>query len=219
MATWQSGPTSTRSFTSVTTTTSTGAIRTTSSRCVALEPAHETVTLDDYRTRLAQYRRDPDLQELHRQTPFIVVWDDHETANNSWMGGAENHTPPDPGCEQPCDPEGEGDWSDRVAAARRAFFEWIPIRDNPGQKLYRTLPYGDLADIIMIDTRIEGREEQLGELGFPPDDPNLPDQILGPEQEAWLSRATREEPRQMEGDRKPGSHEPVEARPGHLRQR
>ena len=152
----------------------------------APEPAHETVTLDDYRTRLSQCRRDPDLQELHRQTPFIVVWDDHETANNSWMGGAENHTPPDPGCEQPCDPEGEGDWSDRVAAARRAFFEWIPIRDNPGQKLYRTLPYGDLADIIMIDTRIEGREEQLGALGFPPDDPNLPDQILGPEQEAWL---------------------------------
>ena len=150
------------------------------------EPPRETVTLDDYRTRLAQYRRDPDLQELHRQTPFIVVWDDHETANNSWMGGAENHTPPDPGCEQPCDPEGEGDWSDRVAAARQAFFEWIPIRDNPAQKLYRTLPYGDLADIIMIDTRIEGRDEQLGALGFPPDDPNLPDQILGPKQEVWL---------------------------------
>ena len=151
-----------------------------------VEPPHETITLDDYRKRLSQCRRDPDLQELHRQTPFIVVWDDHETANNSWMGGAENHTPPDPDCEQPCDPEGEGDWSDRVAAARQAFFEWIPIRDNPGQKLYRTLPYGDLADIIMIDTRIEGREEQLGELGFAPDEPNLPEHILGPEQQAWL---------------------------------
>jgi len=150
------------------------------------EPSHETVTLDDYRTRLSQYRRDPDLQELHRQTPFIVVWDDHETANNAWMGGAENHSPPDPGCEQPCDPEGEGEWSDRVAAARQAFFEWIPIRDNPGQKLYRTLKYGDLADIIMLDTRIEGREQQLGKRGFFPDDPDLPDQILGPEQEGWL---------------------------------
>ena len=90
------------------------------------EPRHETITLDDYRTRFSQYRRDPDLQELHRQTPFIVVWDDHETANNSWMGGAQNHTPPDPDCEQPCDPAGEGEWSDRVAAARQAFFEWIP---------------------------------------------------------------------------------------------
>jgi len=149
-------------------------------------PLHETVTLDDYRTRLSQYRRDPDLQELHRQTPFIVVWDDHETANNSWMGGAENHTPPDPDCEQPCDPAGEGEWSDRVAAARQAFFEWIPIRDNPGQKLYRTLKYGDLADIIMLDTRIEGREEQLGAAGFPPNEPDLPNQILGAEQQAWL---------------------------------
>jgi alkaline phosphatase D len=151
-----------------------------------LEPPHETVTLDDYRQRFSQCRRDPDLQELHRQTPFIVVWDDHETANNSWMGGAGNHTPPDPGCEQPCDPEGEGEWSDRVAAARQAFFEWIPIRDNPGQKLYRSLKYGDLADIIMLDTRIEGREEQLGELGFTPDEPNLPEHILGPVQQAWL---------------------------------
>ncbi len=150
------------------------------------KPPHETVTLDDYRTRFSQYRTDADLRELHRQTPFIVVWDDHETANNSWMGGAENHTPPDPDCEQPCEPEGEGEWSDRVAAARQAFFEWIPIRDNPDQKLYRTLKYGDLADIIMLDTRIEGREQQLGGLAFRPDDPNLPDQILGLEQQAWL---------------------------------
>ena len=150
------------------------------------EPAHETVTLDDYRKRLSQCRRDPNLQELHRQTPFIVVWDDHETANNSWMGGAENHTPPDPDCDQPCDPQGEGDWADRVAAARQAFFEWIPIRDNPGQKLYRNLRYGGLAEVIMLDTRIEGREQQYGELAFSPDDPNLPNQILGAEQEAWL---------------------------------
>ncbi len=140
-----------------------------------VEPPHETVTLEDYRTRLSQYRRDEDLQECHRQHPFVVVWDDHETANNSWMGGASDH-----------DPETEGSWEDRVAAARQAFFEWIPIRDNPGQKLYRTLNYGDLADIIMLDTRIEGREEQLDALAFSPDDPNLPDQILGLEQQAWL---------------------------------
>ena len=89
-----------------------------------IEPENETVTLEDYRTRLSLYRRDEDLQECHRQHPFIVVWDDHETANNSWMDGAENHTP-----------STEGPWSERVAAARQAFFEWIPIRDNPGQEL------------------------------------------------------------------------------------
>jgi alkaline phosphatase D len=147
------------------------------------EPPHETVTLDDYRTRFSQYRRDADLQECHRQHPFVVVWDDHETANNSWMGGASNH-----------DPATEGSWEDRVAAARQAFFEWIPIRDNPGQKLYRTLRYGDLADIIMLDTRIEGREEQLDELAFAPDDPNLPNQILGSEQQTWLFEQLQNSP-------------------------
>lgn len=56
-----------------------------------VEPPHETVTLEDYRLRFSQHRRDRDCQECHRQHPFIVVWDDHESANNSWMGGAENH--------------------------------------------------------------------------------------------------------------------------------
>jgi alkaline phosphatase D len=145
-----------------------------------VDPPHETVTLQDYRTRYGQYRRDPDLQECHRQHPFIVVWDDHETANNSWMGGAENH-----------DPVTEGPWEDRVAAARQAFFEWIPIRENPGRKLYRTLEYGDLADIIMLDTRIEGREEQFADLVFPSDEPDLPESIISPDQEAWLQDQLR----------------------------
>jgi alkaline phosphatase D len=137
-------------------------------------PEHETVSLEDYRIRLSLYRRDPDLQECHRQHPFIVVWDDHETADNSWMNGANNHQP-----------ESEGPWPERVAAARQAFFEWIPIRDNPGQQLYRTIKYGDLADIIMLDTRIEGREEQFDAIVASLDDP-LPDNIISAEQEAWL---------------------------------
>ncbi len=144
-----------------------------------LEPPNETVTLEDYRTRYALYRRDPDLQECHRQHPFIVVWDDHESANNSWMNGAQNHQP-----------ETEGTWEDRLAAARQAFFEWIPIREdpqnNPDNELYRMLRYGDLADIIMLDTRIEGREEQGPLLVVDPDDPNNPENIISAEQEAWL---------------------------------
>jgi alkaline phosphatase D len=140
-----------------------------------LEPPHETVTLQDYRMRFSLYRRDPDLQECHRQHPFIVVWDDHETANNSWMGGAENH-----------DPETEGPWADRVAAARKAFFEWIPIRDNSGQQLYRTLKYGNLADIIMLDTRIDGREEQFPLSVVPEDAADVPANIISAEQETWL---------------------------------
>jgi len=139
-----------------------------------VQPENETVTLEDYRIRLSLYRRDADLQECHRQHPFIVVWDDHETANNSWMDGADNH-----------DPETEGPWSDRLAAGRQAFFEWIPIRENTGQQLYRTLKYGDLADIIMLDTRIEGREQQFSAI-VAPSDAALPDNIISAEQEAWL---------------------------------
>lgn len=52
-----------------------------------VEPAHDAVTLADYRARFACYRADPDLQAAHAAAPFITIWDDHETANNSWMGG------------------------------------------------------------------------------------------------------------------------------------
>ncbi len=57
------------------------------------EPPHDTVTLADYRIRHALYKRDPDLQAAHARAPWICVWDDHETANDSWAGGAENHDP------------------------------------------------------------------------------------------------------------------------------
>ena len=82
-------------------------------------PNKEIVTLEDYRTRYAQYREDADLQEAHRQHPFIVVWDDHEFANNTWSGGAQNHTPAT-----------EGEWITRRAAAARAYLEWLPIRED-----------------------------------------------------------------------------------------
>ena len=54
-----------------------------------VEPQHELVALADYRARYAQYRRDPDLRRLHQLYPMIAVWDDHESANDSWEGGAE----------------------------------------------------------------------------------------------------------------------------------
>ena len=138
-------------------------------------PDGDTVTLEDYRMRHAQYRTDPHLQECHRQHPFIVVWDDHESANDAWMDGAENH-----------DEETQGSWEGRLASARQAFFEWIPIRDNPSQQLYRSFKYGELADLIMLDTRIEGRDEQYGIIVFPRDTPGLPENIISGEQEAWL---------------------------------
>ncbi len=138
------------------------------------EPPTEIVSLADYRMRYAQYRRESELQELHRQVPFIAIWDDHESADNSWMDGALNHQP-----------ETEGEWSDRKMASAQAYFEWMPIRDNPTRQIYRTLGYGDLVDFIMLDTRIVGREE-AGPILVDPDDETLSEHLLGPEQETWV---------------------------------
>ena len=103
----------------------------------------EIVTLADYRNRYAYYRNDPDLQAVHRQHPFIVVWDDHELANDAWSGGAGNHEP------------SQGDWKVRQRAAYRAYLEWMPIREVSATeiRLYRRFAFGGLADLIMLDTR------------------------------------------------------------------
>ncbi|MEN9417789.1 MAG: hypothetical protein RI988_1409 [Pseudomonadota bacterium] len=120
------------------------------------QPAGETVTLDDYRTRYARYRSDPSLQAVHARMPFITIWDDHEFANNAWVNGAENHK------------SGQGEWSTRKAQAARAYHEWMPIRtDATGNllKIYRRFDFGNLLSLHMLDTRIEGRDQQYDGFG------------------------------------------------------
>ena len=129
-------------------------------------PLSETVSLEDYRLRHSLYKLDPDLRAAHQQHPWITVWDDHESANDSWEGGAENHNE-----FLGLDADGdslfadEGLWADRVGDARRAYFEWIPLRRpaprEASGRIYRRLSYGPLAEISMLDTRLEGRMEQL----------------------------------------------------------
>ena len=119
------------------------------------DPPHECVTLDDYRRRHAQYKTDPQLQAAHARAPWIVVWDDHETANDSYMGGAQNHSP-----------ETEGDWNTRKAVALKAYFEWMPIRDPAAgvtlaEAGMRSFHFGDLASLIMVETRLTARDKQL----------------------------------------------------------
>ncbi|HEX4879964.1 MAG TPA: alkaline phosphatase D family protein [Limnobacter sp.] len=114
------------------------------------EPATEIVTLADYRTRHAQYKRDEDLQNLHALYPFITIWDDHESTNNSYRDGAENHT------------EGaEGVWAQRKAISQQAYDEWMPIRlPEPGNraKIFRRVQFGDMADLFLLDTRLYDRD-------------------------------------------------------------
>jgi alkaline phosphatase D len=153
------------------------------------EPPREIVSLSDYRTRHAQYKTDVDLQEAHRQHPWICIWDDHESTNNSWRDGAQNHNPE----------LGEGDWSTRREVAIRAYHEWLPIREQPsanGPFIYRSFRFGQLADLIMLDTRLHGRSQQIDD---PKDSAGLADPsrtILGGDQQAWLAEQLRTSKRQ-----------------------
>jgi len=155
-----------------------------------LAPSSEIVALADYRLRYATYRADPDCQRLHQVLPMIAVWDDHESANDSWKDGAENHQPGT-----------EGEWAVRKAAAKRAYREWMPVSDDP----YAAYQVGDLATLFKLDTRLEGREEQFSLekvlagksdpqaiaaalTAFRDGDWAAPErQLLGAAQEAWLA--------------------------------
>ena len=111
-----------------------------------LFPAHEIVSLADYRMRYATYRRDPDLRRLHQLFPMIAGWDDHESTNDSWEGGAQNHQS-----------ETEGEWSVRKAAAVKAYREWMPVSDEP----WAAYEVGDLATLYRLETRLTARAEQF----------------------------------------------------------
>jgi len=154
------------------------------------DPPRDCVTLDDYRRRHAQYKTDPQLQAAHARAPWIVVWDDHESANDSWIGGAENHRPAT-----------EGDWNLRKAAAIKAYYEWMPIREplGGGFAIYRSFDFGDVASLFMFETRLTARDHQLYLTELPPQatdadiaafrrrvaDPAR--KMMSAGQEAWLS--------------------------------
>jgi alkaline phosphatase D len=147
----------------------------------AHEPRREILLLEDYRERHAQYKADPDLQLAHRQHPWITVWDDHESTNNSRRDSAQNHT------EGPIEEGGEGIWQVRKAIAQRAYDEWMPIRlPTPGDpnKIWRRFSFGSLMDLWMLDTRLFDRDDELG-INDPGNfDPER--RLLGPEQRDWL---------------------------------
>ncbi|MCH1867587.1 alkaline phosphatase [Nocardioides sp. CFH 31398] len=147
-------------------------------------PAREIVSLADYRQRHAQYKTDPDLADLHARLPFVVTWDDHESTNDAWRGGAENHQPD------------EGDWRRRRARAHRAYDEWMPARMSAtadlgdGTRLFRRLRFGRLAELSMLDLRTY-RDQQVatplvdGEVS----DPDRT--ITGRQQLDWLKDSLR----------------------------
>ncbi|CAN5450801.1 hypothetical protein BH23ACT9_BH23ACT9_20580 [soil metagenome] len=142
-------------------------------------PATDIVSLADYRQRYACYREDPDLRDAHQAHPFILMWDDHEVANDNWEEGAANH-----------DPATQGSFRDRFDRASQAYREWLPIRENPvdPQQLYRRLELGGMATLHMIDSRTY-RSEQTSLPITPETNPDVDDPdrtLLGREQKDWF---------------------------------
>jgi len=153
-----------------------------------LQPDHEMVALADYRLRFACYRTDPDLQRLHQMAPMVALWDDHESTNDSYEYGAQNHQA-----------DKEGEWNPRRAAAMQAYREWLPISDEP----WKAYPIGTLATLYRTESRLLARTKPA-DLGVAfkaanPDaalsafrdgvwqDPSAT--MLGSAQESWLAHA------------------------------
>ena len=152
------------------------------------EPAREMVSLADYRQRHAQYKRDTDLQAAHAKFPWIVTWDDHEVTNDQYDTGAENHQ------------DDEGNYRRRRARAHRAYDEWMPVQLNnttelgDGNRLYRRLRFGKLAEISMLDLRTYRSEQVATTFPAPVPTPdgevNDPERtITGAKQLAWLKKS------------------------------
>ena len=162
------------------------------------DPPTEIISLADYRRRHAQYKSDPALQAAHAAAPWICTWDDHESANDSYRTGAENHNPD----------KGEGEWSDRKMRALQAYFEWMPLREPKAGEVtsavWRTFRFGNVATVHALDSRLTGRSVPLDwgsalagaatqeEIGarvmatmMTVADPSRT--MLGAEQEAWLA--------------------------------
>ncbi len=147
-------------------------------------PEHELLTLDDYRTRYRQYRQDAQLQKAHQLKPFICIWDDHEFANNTYKDGAAGHQLL------------EGDFKKRIEEAMQAWHEYLPCRVNHPTKIYRSFDIGGIVNLLMLDTRLIGRDKQLdfsdynehGKINdqFQQDWKSQNRSLLGPEQKSWL---------------------------------
>jgi alkaline phosphatase D len=127
----------------------------------------DTLSVEDYRGVYRRWRAQPLLRDLHARLPLVAMWDDGEFYN-----GVDRTGPPE-----------------RLAAAKQAWFEAFPVVDPGGRRLYRALPWGDLADLTMLDVRsyrdpaIDGITYTSGGGAYEPTRTTL-----GAEQMDWLRR-------------------------------
>lgn len=132
------------------------------------EPPWECITFDDYSARYAQYRRDEHLHRLHRSTPWVVMPDDHEVTDDAFPPehqtsghqSSEHQSSEDQRTGTPVDPPSSARKADAIAAHQR----WMPQADhgNGPTTFDRHVPLGCVGDLIMVDTRLGGRQEPAG---------------------------------------------------------
>jgi alkaline phosphatase D len=140
-------------------------------------------TLEQYRTRYAQYKQDADLQAAHHAFPWVMLWDDHEVENN-YAGGIPDHDG---------DPE---TFVAKRAAAYQAWYEHLPVRIDPPEgtdvEIWQDFAVGDLAHFFVIDVRqssdpIACRDTSTIDMGPACDELADPARTnLGEAQESWL---------------------------------
>ncbi|MDQ3946159.1 MAG: alkaline phosphatase D family protein [Actinomycetota bacterium] len=138
------------------------------------------ITLADYRRRYAQYRTDPDFRSLLARHPVVAVWDDHELVGGAWRDGAARHVP-----------DTDGDWCSRLEAATRAYREWTPLRlPDPADpmRLWRQVRLGNLGQLLILDTRLAGRERPAAGRRAVVRVWDRRRQLLGKAQWRWLER-------------------------------
>lgn len=144
----------------------------------------EPMDLPGYRERHGQYNSDADLRELRRLFPIVVTPDDHEVENNYANLISQVDTEPD---------QDPAVFAQRRAAAYQAYYEYMPLRapqhpKGSGMQLYRELPLGDLAHIVVADTRQYRTDQPYNDKG-PADGPQMTDPaatLPGLAQEGWI---------------------------------
>jgi len=109
------------------------------------------VTLEEYRNLHALYRTDADLQAAHAAFPWAVTWDDNDVEND-YAG------------EHSAYAASTADFVRQRAAAYQAYYEHMPLRPGAlqadgGVRLHRTLQFGDLAQLTLLDNR-QFRDDQ-----------------------------------------------------------
>lgn len=133
-------------------------------------------TLAEFRGNFAYNLLDPHARAFNSQVPMVVQWDDHEVINN-WSAGTDLSIRPG--------------YTERgigllAARAKRAMFEYLPIRSHPeeAERVYRAYRYGPVAEVFVLDQRSyraangANREET----------PSRATRMMGPAQVAWLKQ-------------------------------